>query len=524
MIGDSLSLAAFRERASALTDTALSQALQLDTSTSSPLEVQTRAVQVPVDAICPAGFYCSAAASYACPRGTWNNLTGQADSSKCLTCPTPERMTTLEEGSTSVDACVCISSYYQGPDGSCLVCPVGSDCGEPGVALDSLPVIVGYFRPSNASIDIRRCPDASENCGGRDDCAQSSSGCRGTLNGSSPCGPTLEGILCQTCQGDDRYYVAASGKDTAVCKECNDTLGTSLGIAAAVLVSLVVLRTIIYLTHQQLSDDHKEAIRDAHRKLRLDNKLKILVGFYMIATQVGSVYEVRLPQDVQQLLSSMSVVVTLGIDLGLRTTPLACFGLPGYIPQLLFWMITPLFLVGLILVGAVVLASREAEEEEKQTTRWAHAVLFKAAPVVLRLLFLVYPIVTQEAFKAFSCYEFDEGSPSATGWLRADVSIECGSDEHAAAEGIALLAILMYPVCLTGTFAVLLIYARDAIISSTKTKLSKALRFLYCEFETRFFWWGKRRAAVLEPCPEHPCETRHVIRQCFIFCSQSWSR
>ena len=44
---------------------------------------------------------------------------------------------------------------------------------------------------------------------------------------------------------------------------------------------------------------------------------KILVGFYMIATQVPSVYGVRMPEDVQRFLASISIAVTLGLDLGL---------------------------------------------------------------------------------------------------------------------------------------------------------------------------------------------------------------
>ena len=405
-------------------------------------------------------------------------------------------MTTLGLGSPSVDACVCISSYYQAQDGSCLVCPVGSDCTDPGATLSSLPVTVGYFRQSNASVDIRRCPDAGENCGGRDDCDHSSSGCRGTLNGSLPCGPTLEGVLCQTCQGDDWYYVGASGDEVAHCRPCSDTLGSSLGLTAAVVASVLLLLAILKRAHGRLGDGVRTAIREAHEKLRLDIKLKIIVGFYMIATQVSSVYEVRLPQDVQQLLSSMTVVVTLGVELGLRTTPLTCLGLPGYLPQLLFWMIAPLFLVGLLFIGtawSLTLKSQGAGMPRNRSwKKRRRAVLLKAAPVALRLLFLVYPIVTQEAFKAFSCYTFDEGSANSRRWLRADVSIECGSDEHASVQGMALLAILVYPVGLVVLFAWLLYNARDAIVSRRPTKLSAALGFLHNEFESRFFWWGER--------------------------------
>ena len=485
VLSSPLSLASFRTRAAELTDADLTDELQLDVSTVSQLDVETQTVQVPFDVACPAGFYCSAAAYYACPRGTYNNLTGQHDSSKCNACPTPERMTTLNEGSPSVEACVCIASYYQGPDGSCLKCPVGSDCTEPGMALSFLPVRLGYFRPSNASVDIRRCPDAGENCNGRDSCDHSNSGCRGTLNGSLPCEPTLTGILCLSCEDEKRFYVAASGSEVAHCEECRDTLGASLALVAGALVSVLLLWALPYA----LSKDVKETIRNAHKKLRLDNKAKIIVGFYMIATQVSSVYEVRLPQDVQQLLHSMTVVITVGIELGLRATPLACLGLHGYMPQLLFWMITPLLLVGLIIIWAAL--SMAWKPEGNHEAPWSRAILLKATPYALRLLFLVYPVVTQEAFKAFSCYTLDAGSLNTRRWLRADVSMECGSNEHASAQMAASLAILMYPVGLMALFMALLYNAQSAIISKKPTKLSSALGFLYLEFKERCFWWGE---------------------------------
>ena len=81
------------------------------------------------------GFFCSAAAAYPCPRGTWNNLTGQVDSSKCNSCPYPERMTTLSEAATSVDQCVCIATYYKEVDGSCV--------GEDGMEIETAPNFSG---------------------------------------------------------------------------------------------------------------------------------------------------------------------------------------------------------------------------------------------------------------------------------------------------------------------------------------------------------------------------------------------
>ena len=77
----------------------------------------------------------------------------------------------------------------------------------------------------------------------------------------------------------------------------------------------------------------------------------------------------------------------------------------------------------------------------------AKQLLRTALPVAVRLVFLFYPLVTNTAFEAFSCYEFGghdtgNGTNAATrGWLVADVAIECGTPEHAHAKSQAYLAI-----------------------------------------------------------------------------------
>ena len=118
-------------------------------------------------------------------------------------------------------------------------------------------------------------------------------------------------------------------------------------------------------------------------------------------------------------------------------------------------------------------------------------VLAKAAPTSLRLLFFVYPIVTQQAFRAFSCHTFDEGSPIATHWLRADVAIQCGSGEHFVAMATAWVGIILYPVGILLFFAWLLYIAREDIVAGRRTELSAALKFLHGDFEREFFYWGE---------------------------------
>jgi hypothetical protein len=199
---------------------------------------------------------------------------------------------------------------------------------------------------------------------------------------------------------------------------------------------------------------------------------QILIGFYMIATKVENVYEVFLPADVRTLLRQLRFVISLGID----GVPLACVGASGYTERLLFWILTPIGLVALaILVVAVRLrlgrrtTARDQENSAPQQPLWLTSL-----PIVLRIFFLIYPIVTNVAFEAFSCYRFESGR----GWLVADVGIECGTQSHNNARALARLAIILYPIGIFVLNSVLLYTSREAIKTGKPSRLSVALNFV----------------------------------------------
>ena len=166
------------------------------------------------------------------------------------------------------------------------------------------------------------------------------------------------------------HYVAAAGNEKAHCAECGSTIVATLGVTAGVLAAVAVALVIISRCYDRLDVGSKESLAAFRTRFGLASKLKILVGFYMIATQVGSVYEVLLPQEVQVLLYRMSVIVTLGINLALRVTPLACVGLSGYVSELLFWLILPVILLMMILASAAV-RDHLKTHTERPLLRWS---------------------------------------------------------------------------------------------------------------------------------------------------------
>jgi hypothetical protein len=117
-------------------------------------------------------------------------------------------------------------------------------------------------------------------------------------------------------------------------------------------------------------------------------------SFYAIVTKLDDVYEVTMTAAVRQVLSHLRVVVNLG--LGSSTAVLACVGLNGFYAQLIFWMLVPPFLISAIVVKslAFLLWQRSFSHD---------ALVDDALPLILAALFLLYPMVANVAFEAFSC-------------------------------------------------------------------------------------------------------------------------
>ena len=98
-----------------------------------------------------------------------------------------------------------------------------------------------------------------------------------------------------------------------------------------------------------------------------------------------------MPTEVRAVIN----VLRLGVSVGLGSTDsvLACLGMPRFLHRLVFWMVTPLALVLAILVGSVIRLAA--------TRSLSLRALYGASlPLITRLLFLVYPIVTNVTFEA----------------------------------------------------------------------------------------------------------------------------
>ena len=99
-----------------------------------------------------------------CGENKFNVQSGSDNAVSCELCP----QSSSTDGMTSAsraDQCICDAGYYanallaDGPD--CKACGVGVKCHMPGTTRWSLVIQKGYWRPSEDSLDVRRCPDVS---------------------------------------------------------------------------------------------------------------------------------------------------------------------------------------------------------------------------------------------------------------------------------------------------------------------------------------------------------------------------
>ena len=168
----------------------------------------------------------------ACPPNTFNNRTMPTDEQlACTKCP---KHSVSPAASTSAAMCQCSEGFYATTadglvygEGDCCRCPLGTACDSFGHSTLTLPVIAGWWRASNTSVDIKRCADHD---------AEEGSGCVGGP-GAWSCKESLSGPLCVLCKdGPGHYY----NKDIHECRECDAgargltiiaMLGTALGLA-----------------------------------------------------------------------------------------------------------------------------------------------------------------------------------------------------------------------------------------------------------------------------------------------------
>lgn len=439
----------------------------------------------------------------ACPQGTFQSAEGATD---CTTCP----LATRSLQSNGSVGCACEIGFYNAAESEAL----NLDCRRlpPGTVAESsavsvtvwtIPIAIGFWRPSNRSLDVRPCLDYAT---GED--SQHSS-CRGGRDPSAQCARGTHGPFCQLCElvvQDGKevsvYFVAghreADGHFTqSHCKACSSSHVVNV-VPLTIVICLWLLAVSCLIAWSAVKRrpafaQSLQQIEAAIQRLTPVVKLKVAFTFYSIASRINAVYSVRLPWEVERLVQTLNSILSAG--LGGNFINFWCVGLDSHLKRLQFWMAFPLVLLGLVLLATLT-------DSFVSQVCWGHARTFKPPKLtttttmrMLKLLYLIYPSVTKVAFDSFSCITFVDDNVS---WLAADLSVSCDSPAYDAVTRWGWAAVIIYPVGMIVLNAVLLFLAHAPCTersrghhgSRRRTKFVQATtEFLTHDYTQQQWWW-----------------------------------
>ena len=178
----------------------------------------------------------------------------------------------------------------------------------------------------------------------------------------------------------------------------------------------------------------------------------------------------------------LSVLTPLGFDIGSFIFPdWKCVG--GLTTRLAFNGMWPLVLM---LAVALVFAARKAAR--KGSVRSAALRSLEAAVFIS---FCVLPSVTRSLFLAFQCqsFGFDDLKRETKSFLTASLDIECSSTAHQPSIALAVGFIVVWPLAMPLLYALLLYRCRRSIQDHQPSPLSRAIRFLWSDYEDGYYWY-----------------------------------
>jgi hypothetical protein len=346
-----------------------------------------------------------------------------------------EGSTTVGLGAASESDCVCKLGLYMTPNGTCVPCPWGTDCLEPAIDLERLPVLPGYWRAWEGSSQVRPC--------------YVDGACLGGWNTSVSCVDGHRGPYCDVCSPG--FQKSAIG--TCIICEGNSTLTIAVGgaVGAVLLLALCCMcRTAIKMSRRlgvgaDEVDNGHDAIDTAvlppptrmqrcferasafFAKAKLGVKLRILIALSQVLGSLSVVFEIPYPPIFSQLLRSMSF---FAIDVDMLS--FGCLVSFNFHASLLIRTLWPLTLLG-VTMGIHLCPGQGAKA--------LSSVLMSGC---FTIFFLVYPTTSSKIFSTFQCFSIDD--PAGSSYLRADFSIDCNTNTHMLMRMYAMVMVLVYPL------------------------------------------------------------------------------
>ena len=202
-----------------------------------------------------------------CPIGTYSEHPAAASVASCLKCPTGT--VTAGQGSQHVSTCIPTPGFVVlapqlSATAEVVPCPAGFNCSIGVVGVHNLPLLEGWWRATNSTLNARECPTAAACVGGslrdagwwptnRNLDNQDSGEPYGPVS-STVCRPGHYGAMCGFCRpGWQRSF--------GLCKRCPDDAVQRFWLTTLFMLGVcLVLLAIAYCIYRKCKSELVQAL------------------------------------------------------------------------------------------------------------------------------------------------------------------------------------------------------------------------------------------------------------------------
>ena len=443
-----------------------------------------------------------------CPRGT----SSAAGGSDCGVCAEDFYATLLDNTTAGLICEPCLSG---------ATCPWD-------VSLMGVQTKPNYWRLAPESDDVLECITDFDN---------QRTPCLG--GAAAACLSGHSGPKCRVCV-EELHYVG----DDNICTKCPSGTVPAL-VGSAVLAIIIILLYLVALLLNRppkslkTASDRLKALIGAVQSLG-PAKLKAALTFYQIVMSLPVSFDLA-PLDIE-LVRVLNVFAWLEFDWSEAVYPSGCI-IGGFFNRLVLVALAPFLLIlavptvlcllglltslcarkdasgGKVSVGQALgfegvanqsFGGPQGKEESslrvnalplslsrresstmvvaEQLGKWQQRLL-GTLPLVLLVVFVMLPAVSRSIFSAWDCIAFKSGPDSEVRYLRRELAIVCGSEEHERITALAWMLVIIWPIGMQLLFGFTLWFNRKAMAAGTNNAYTRATRFLTGGYKSRYFYW-----------------------------------
>lgn len=478
---------------------------------------------------CPAGTFSRDNADICLPC-TNNTVQPNEGQGSCVSCP---KRSTTNEAATRCQCDVGTYYYVNEMNGSfCVPCPAGSGpCAQAGQVFSAITTVPGWWRVSKNATTFYRCVLPAL-CLGNDLCQPYRHGplCSLCMPGYKSSGPGTDCVACPATQAMAwgatvgivvalvvlllvLYTIAlrVANAQQARLFECvllkqqlaRETLASAL---KADDVFFTDLRAEIHGAENK-SDYEADEPKDLEAKVKelltrrrdatteklnlalkqtsrqapnFMYKVKILIGFFQIASYLPSQGDIEWPRAFQDFISAFSLFnfdfipwQSLGCAANLNYFNKTV--IVGFVPICAALVLVVFFAIGVFMSDTTSLEN-QMEKGQRHSGYWRQFVR-----LLLFTVFLLYPLVSKSAIGVFNCITVE-----GVDYLVADFNLHCYDSTWTTFAFIDGLFILLYPVGIPVAYFVIL---RQNLPQMREPETILKLGFLYEAYTSHAWYW-----------------------------------